>query len=418
MRSKVKKSTTTTATATQAARESFFGKQAKGVFFNSANQTNIPFIQAKLTINEPGDRYEQEADEMADQVVQRLAGTSKEQEMPSLPITGKPPAPIQSKCDECGQEEQSQGKEAEGTQEQNNSIQRMEESISLPTSDVDNYLSPRLQTSKGSGSPLPKGTRADMELAFGADLSGVRIHTDGKAANLNKNLRAQAFTHGNEIYFNEGKFDTGSDQGKKLLAHELTHTIQQGANKGLVQRKEVEKINYDPGDKYLRMRMKYSHLSGMEFHKKFKNKRWYKAYMEHYTSPVTGWDIKQKKGESPVKKTFEGSTSGTGSNEEVLDLGQSSGILEIEYDMYSEPDRMRIEDASSGKKIFDTNKKVSGERSIKIEFDLGKNTKIKVLVNPKAAVSDSDFEYKINVKDKPSVEDTFYNIEKTYPDPR
>jgi hypothetical protein len=68
-----------------------------------------------------------------------------------------------------------------------------------------------------------------MSDAFGTDFSSVRIHHDSGAAALSKDLNAQAFTHGNDIYFNSGKYDTTTSSGKHLLAHELTHTVQQQA---------------------------------------------------------------------------------------------------------------------------------------------------------------------------------------------
>ena len=75
---------------------------------------------------------------------------------------------------------------------------------------------------------LPPRLRAEMEAAFGADFSAVRIHTDETAARLNKMLGAQAFTRGNDIFFNAGRFNPDTSAGKHLLAHELTHTRQQG----------------------------------------------------------------------------------------------------------------------------------------------------------------------------------------------
>ena len=70
-----------------------------------------------------------------------------------------------------------------------------------------------------------------MESRFGADFSGVRIHTGSGAEGLSASVSAQAFTHGNDIYFNSGKFSPGTETGGHLLAHELTHTIQQGASR-------------------------------------------------------------------------------------------------------------------------------------------------------------------------------------------
>jgi hypothetical protein len=81
---------------------------------------------------------------------------------------------------------------------------------------------------KGSGNPLPDDTRGQMEGFFGADMSGVRVHTDGEAATLNRELNAQAFTVGSDVFFAEGKYNPSSSEGQGLLAHELTHVGQQG----------------------------------------------------------------------------------------------------------------------------------------------------------------------------------------------
>ena len=96
-------------------------------------------------------------------------------------------------------------------------------------------LESRLNHSNGSGAPLPDDARSSMERAFGADFSDVRVHTGTSAVQMNQELGAQAFTHGFDIYFNEGKYDTDSSDGQKLLAHELTHTIQQNRTNGQIQ---------------------------------------------------------------------------------------------------------------------------------------------------------------------------------------
>jgi hypothetical protein len=95
----------------------------------------------------------------------------------------------------------------------------------------------------GNVGPLPGPTRARMESAFGADFSGVRIHADAHAARLSSDFEAQALTHGADIYFGAGQFDPGSTGGQRLLAHELTHVLQQrstGAS-AFVQRKPTKK---------------------------------------------------------------------------------------------------------------------------------------------------------------------------------
>lgn len=97
-------------------------------------------------------------------------------------------------------------------------------------------LSHSLQQSKGGGNPLPPAVQTDMQHHFGRDLSNVRIHTDDNAAQMSRAIGARAFTHGNNIYFSSGAFAPTSESGKSLLAHELTHTVQQGASGEKIQR--------------------------------------------------------------------------------------------------------------------------------------------------------------------------------------
>jgi hypothetical protein len=86
-----------------------------------------------------------------------------------------------------------------------------------------------LKKSKGGGNPMSKAIKLEMENSFSADFSSIRIHTDSNAVSMCQEMKAQAFTNGSDIYFNKGKYNPNSTAGKQLLAHELTHTIQQGA---------------------------------------------------------------------------------------------------------------------------------------------------------------------------------------------
>jgi hypothetical protein len=88
-------------------------------------------------------------------------------------------------------------------------------------------ISSFLQATRHAGVPLPDSVRTFMEKKFNADFSQVRIHADSDAAHICKSLKALAFTHGNHIYFNNGKYNPASEQGRSLLAHELTHVLQQ-----------------------------------------------------------------------------------------------------------------------------------------------------------------------------------------------
>ena len=91
-------------------------------------------------------------------------------------------------------------------------------------------LDRELRQSRGGGLPLPEKTRIRMESGIGADFSNVRVHTDANAAQMNKMLGSQAFATGNNIFFGAGKYDPESLDGQRLLAHELTHTVQQNAS--------------------------------------------------------------------------------------------------------------------------------------------------------------------------------------------
>ena len=84
-----------------------------------------------------------------------------------------------------------------------------------------------LQVQRGNGISMPAHIGDEMSHKIGSDFSSVKIHADHKSAEMNEQLGAQAFTHGNDIYFNKGKYNPSSAEGKHLLAHELTHVVQQ-----------------------------------------------------------------------------------------------------------------------------------------------------------------------------------------------
>ncbi len=181
------------------------GRKANTAFFSQ--------IQPKLAIGQPGDKYEVEADAMADSVVQKLQ--RKENNAP--PFFKKVSNTIQPKCNVCT-EEVVQRKE-------------IEEDIEDTTLEQD------LRSSKGTGTALSSDTRSNMETAFDTDFSKVRIHTGSNAVQMSQNLNAQAFTHGSDVYFNHGKYNPNTNAGQHLLAHELTHVVQQkGLHRKMIQR--------------------------------------------------------------------------------------------------------------------------------------------------------------------------------------
>ena len=84
-----------------------------------------------------------------------------------------------------------------------------------------------LKERKGMGFALPDDLRKEMEGQFHTSFKNVRIHTDKKAAEMCEAIHALAFTHGYDIYFNDGMYNPNALSGKELLAHELTHVVQQ-----------------------------------------------------------------------------------------------------------------------------------------------------------------------------------------------
>ncbi len=135
---------------------------------------------------------------------------------------------IQKKCADCEEEEKAQRSSLSPfaqTKTNNDEVT------------AGNDVSKKIQATRGSGEALPENTKSFMQNRFGSDFSDVRIHTGEYAAQLSTQLSAQAFTVGNDVYFNSGKFAPSTTQGKKLIAHELTHTIQQNNNRVTAQPK-------------------------------------------------------------------------------------------------------------------------------------------------------------------------------------
>jgi len=172
--------------------------------------------QPKLEVGAPGDRFEQEADRVAERVMQTPWS-------PVAPPDGQAPriapalaAPrVQAKCAGCANEDEKlRGKPV---------------ASSLRWSPG---LGEEIRRVRGGGAPLPRTSRAFFEARFGADFGAVRVHADAAAARSAQALGARAYTIGRDIVFAPGQFQPGTREGQQLLAHELTHTIQQGAASG------------------------------------------------------------------------------------------------------------------------------------------------------------------------------------------
>ena len=178
-------------------------------------------IQPSLEIGAVDDPLEREADKVADQVVNRNGGTGQVLFHPSP--AAEHITPLQLKSEE----------------EEEEPVQMQTEQKKTETgAEVPADFESSLNSSKSGGNPLQGDLRSQMESGFGTDFSDVRVHTGADAVQMSNQVGAQAFTHGNNIYFNEGKFDPESKSGQHLIAHELTHTIQQGAS---LQRKRIQR---------------------------------------------------------------------------------------------------------------------------------------------------------------------------------
>ncbi|MBD2415200.1 DUF4157 domain-containing protein [Nostoc calcicola FACHB-3891] len=105
-------------------------------------------------------------------------------------------------------------------------------------------LEASINQARGSGQPIADNIRGPMEQAFGADFSGVKVHTDSQSDELNQSIQARAFTTGQDVFFRQGEYNPGSRGGQELLAHELTHVVQQ--NGGMVERSLLSPAQQQP----------------------------------------------------------------------------------------------------------------------------------------------------------------------------
>ncbi len=166
-------------------------------------------VQASLRVNEPGDVYEQEADRVAETVMRSASDTDGE-----APGLIAPAQAIQRASDEAGV-----------------------------------AVSPEVEAGigqmQGGGQPLPAGERSFFEGRFGHSFADVRIHSDSRADQLSRSINAEAFTVGQDIAFSSDAYAPGTSEGRGLLAHELTHVVQQGAAgpAPAVQRRETAEAN-------------------------------------------------------------------------------------------------------------------------------------------------------------------------------
>lgn len=182
-------------------------------------------LQPKLTINEPGDKYEQEADRIADQVMrmpdpglQRQAAPEEEEEeaVQAKPLGGHITPLLQRQA---------------GEEEEDEELLQTKPLVQRQASDGGGAIAPPEvhDVLRGLGQPLDASTRAFMEPRFGHDFSQVRVHSGKQAADSARGVRARAFTVGRDVVFGVGEYAPSTEAGGRLLAHELAHVVQQSS---------------------------------------------------------------------------------------------------------------------------------------------------------------------------------------------
>ena len=261
-----KSSATASRTTTPASNQPFFAKAGGGDFF-------APAVQMKMTVNQPGDKFEQEADKTAEKVMRMAApAAGPDQKLQSTPEEKLQKAEEDKIQKSAASEEKIQKQTDEHLQKQEDKIQKAEmpeekiQKAEMPEDKIQKAASPdeniqkqpedpvqnapaeehKLQRkgttaapavsgdtqssirNKTGGQALGNEVRGFMEPRFNADFSAIRVHHDAESASLNNQLSARAFTYQNHIFFSRDQYQPGTSEGKQLLAHELTHTIQQG----------------------------------------------------------------------------------------------------------------------------------------------------------------------------------------------
>ncbi len=268
------------------------GNQATQRLLRKTDASSPAVIQTKMTVGAADDAYEQEADKVADSVVSDTpapvqrnedeAGAIQTMRLQREAEGAEEEEPIQAmriQREAEGMEEEDEGnangniqtmriqREAEGAEEEeengngNGNMQLMrlqrepeeeeqpiqamrvqrEEVDMMDSFDAGADVESGIAASRGSGSALPDNTRNQMESKMGYDFSGVNVHTDSHSDSLNRAVSAKAFTTGSDVYFSEGAFQPNSKDGDKLLAHELTHVVQQGGAAPKVQTEREDK---------------------------------------------------------------------------------------------------------------------------------------------------------------------------------
>lgn len=177
---------------------------------------STPRLQTKLTVNQPGDQFEQEADQVAEQVMRMPAPSMA----PEATSADGDESRLQRKC-ACG----GSGGGCESCKEhEEEKLQRKAVSAGAPPGAAPPIVHEVLRS---PGQPLDRAARAFFEQRFGCDFSGVQVHTDRRAAESARAVNAHAYAVGSHVVFGTGRYSPSTRGGAWLLAHELAHIVQQ-----------------------------------------------------------------------------------------------------------------------------------------------------------------------------------------------
>ncbi|MDZ7962274.1 MAG: DUF4157 domain-containing protein [Aulosira sp. DedQUE10] len=215
------------------------------------NRAVTQMIQAKLTVGKPNDGYEQEADRVADTVmrmpappVQSQPEERQEETAQMKPQVGMITPLVQRQPQEENKNENAQMLQPQAAEEKQDE-QLQAQGTAGATPEVTSNLEGDIQAMRGNGQPLDDSTRTFFESRFGHDFGGVRVHNDSRAAETASQLNAQAFTIKRNIFFGSGHYAPQTSQGKWLLAHELTHTLQQNPSQPLTAKRKIQPQSED-----------------------------------------------------------------------------------------------------------------------------------------------------------------------------
>jgi len=191
-------------------------------------------IQQKIAIGTSNDKYEQEADRVANRLIQHSepqlstseGDPARSNNQPANSETAQPAPPS------CPEEHETM--EDEEQEEVSLQAKAAPEVTPVSRTNIQPNQITGLKTGsqQGQGDPLPPSFCEEMEHYFCQDFSSVRVHTNAASASLSRSLQARAFTQGSDIFFNSGQYNPLSSQGKHLIAHELTHVVQQSLSQG------------------------------------------------------------------------------------------------------------------------------------------------------------------------------------------